>query len=303
VLHSHLVCAAREIPLNSSFVVRCGECRRKDASRESAAADASGGGDGHTACDGIHGVTDSDGGVTAEGLLPANIDPIAFARRNAAAAKASREPRADAKQHTSSSASSEAQSHTSVCEKCYKFSDASLFGENFYTGIEYLAQTESIVMCRESYELARSRSNAHAFRRSKADAEKLMNSLRAQLKYIANPLFPKPTRDLSLRLVDPVTVLVVDDSQGGVVIDSLGYSRAFYELFEGAIYMHRAQQYIVLKLDLATHKAHCRPTRVDYYTSCRNKTTVIILNILDSVGHFKVGSVTVIDTVSIFTYV
>ncbi len=48
----------------------------------------------------------------------------------------------------------------------------------------------------------------------------------------------------------------------------LGYSRAFYELFEGAIYMHRADQYLVKKLDLIRHKAYCTPTKVDYHTSC-----------------------------------
>ena len=36
----------------------------------------------------------------------------------------------------------------------------------------------------------------------------------------------------------------------------------------GAIYMHRGQQYIVVKLDLVLYKAHVLPTRVDYYTTC-----------------------------------
>ena len=107
-----------------------------------------------------------------------------------------------------------------------------------------------------------------------------------------------PAKDVSLRLIDPITISVsetqstnwqgtvlllllshllityiqvVDTSSegGGVVIDSLGYSRAFYELFEGAIYMHRAKQFLVHKLDLGTKRALSKPVKVGYYTACR----------------------------------
>lgn len=53
-------------------------------------------------------------------------------------------------------------------------------------------------------------------------------------------------------------------------LTSLGYSRAFYELFEGAIYMHRAKQFLVHKLDLGSKRALCKPARVGYYTACRS---------------------------------
>lgn len=36
-----------------------------------------------------------------------------------------------------------------------------------------------------------------------------------------------------------VWVQVKDESRGGQVIDHVGYTRAFFELFEGAIYMHQ----------------------------------------------------------------
>ena len=64
------------------------------------------------------------------------------------------------------------------------------------------------------------------------------------------------------------------------MIDSLGYSRAFYELYEGAIYMHRTIQYLVTKLDLIAHVAHTIPVKVKYYTSASNKTTVNIIKVL-----------------------
>ena len=75
-----------------------------------------------------------------------------------------------------------------------------------------------------------------------------------------------------LFLHSPFTSIQVVDTSfegGGVVIDSLGYSRAFYELFEGAIYMHRAKQFLVHKLDLGTKRALSKPVKVGYYTACR----------------------------------
>lgn len=48
-------------------------------------------------------------------------------------------------------------------------------------------------------------------------------------------------------MIDPLSIEVVDETlpsqdpshPHGQVIDSIGYSRAFYELFEGAIYLHQ----------------------------------------------------------------
>jgi hypothetical protein len=58
-----------------------------------------------------------------------------------------------------------------------------------------------------------------------------------------------------------------------------GYSRAFYELFEGAIYMHRATQFLVHKLDLACKRALSKPVRVGYYTQCRSVRTYVCIHL------------------------
>ena len=91
-------------------------------------------------------------------------------------------------------------------------------------------------------------------------------------------------------------------SEGGpsLVIDSVGYSRAFYELFEGAIYLHRAQQYLVHKLDLYVKKAYCRPVNVGYYTRNKSKTVISVLKVLESNGPFRSGTKQVVS--SLFDY-
>ncbi len=52
--------------------------------------------------------------------------------------------------------------------------------------------------------------------------------------WIANPgiyLHRSPTRDVSLRIIDPITFEVVNDSSGGTLLDHVEYGRAFFCLF------------------------------------------------------------------------
>ncbi|KAM3569111.1 hypothetical protein VYU27_008780, partial [Nannochloropsis oceanica] len=123
-----------------------------------------------------------------------------------------------------------------------------------------------------------------------------------KLSYVVHP-----QRQVNLRMIDPVTFEVVDVSRApsdggggkGSVIDSVGYTRAFYELFEGAIYMHQAKQYLITKLDLLNHKAYARPVRVGYHTSAQNHTEVNLLKKLESSpdGGFSTGCAQVVTRV------
>jgi DEAD/DEAH box helicase domain-containing protein len=84
-----------------------------------------------------------------------------------------------------------------------------------------------------------------------------------------------------------VTISILDDTiedVNGREIDSLGYSRAFFELFEGAIFMHRAKQYLVSALNLSSAVAHTRPVSVNYITSALNKTSINIIKPLENAG-------------------
>ncbi len=53
--------------------------------------------------------------------------------------------------------------------------------------------------------------------------------------WIANPgiyLHHSPARDVSLRIIDPISFEVINDSSGGILLDHVEYSRAFFCLFE-----------------------------------------------------------------------
>ena len=102
---------------------------------------------------------------------------------------------------------------------------------------------------------------------------------------------------IGLRMIDPISINIVDDSRSGIIIDTIGYSRAFFELYEGAIYMHRAIQYLVVKLDLPACSAHTIPVRVKYYTSASNKTLINIIKEIDSESIYHQGDVQVVCNV------
>uniref|UniRef100_A0A7S2AHT8 MrfA-like Zn-binding domain-containing protein n=1 Tax=Octactis speculum TaxID=3111310 RepID=A0A7S2AHT8_9STRA len=117
-----------------------------------------------------------------------------------------------------------------------------------------------------------------------------------------HPFVEAPSRDVSLRIIDPISIDVVDRT--GVSIDSIGYSRAFFELFEGAIYLHQGRQFLVTKLDLQQNQASVRPVRVNYFTSSRNHTDVNVIKVLESslsgwsgCSEMNTGSVSVVTRV------
>jgi ATP-dependent helicase YprA (DUF1998 family) len=79
---------------------------------------------------------------------------------------------------------------------------------------------------------------------------------------------------------DGGAVALAGEDDGGVpaaaVIDLVEYSRAFFCLYEGAVYLHQGRSYLVRRLDLERRLAHCRlaPPALSYYTAPRDHTDV-----------------------------
>ncbi|KAJ8613589.1 hypothetical protein CTAYLR_006167 [Chrysophaeum taylorii] len=93
--------------------------------------------------------------------------------------------------------------------------------------------------------------------------------------YVAHPLAAKSCcSNVNLRMIDPIT-FSVRLSTSKAVIDAVPYSRAFFELYEGAIYLHQAKPHVVTKLDLKACEAWAKPlASCAYHTSSRNHTDV-----------------------------
>ncbi|EGB05869.1 hypothetical protein AURANDRAFT_10212, partial [Aureococcus anophagefferens] len=108
--------------------------------------------------------------------------------------------------------------------------------------------------------------------------------------WAAAPHAADHARAVSLRVVDPVTFSV---KCGGAVVDEVPYSRAFYELYEGAVYLIQAAPYLVTRLDVMTHEATVkRLGACDYITSSsRNHTDVDPEKVLRSNREVRTGVV------------
>ncbi|KAK2075786.1 hypothetical protein QBZ16_001527 [Prototheca wickerhamii] len=88
---------------------------------------------------------------------------------------------------------------------------------------------------------------------------------------------PHPASKISLRAIDPDRFAILDEARGGAVLEEIEQSKAFYEVYDGAVYMHQGRTYICKKLDLDGRVAIVRPADLKYYTALSDFTTVHVV--------------------------
>jgi ATP-dependent helicase YprA (DUF1998 family) len=86
---------------------------------------------------------------------------------------------------------------------------------------------------------------------------------------------PAPAAALSLRAIDPERVRVVD-ATNGAVLEEIELSKAFFAVYDGAVYMHQGRTYLCSGLNLETLEATVRPADVKYYTSTVDATDIAV---------------------------
>ncbi len=91
-----------------------------------------------------------------------------------------------------------------------------------------------------------------------------------------------PAQQVSLRSASPQNV-VLQVEQGGIQISigEVDFSSAPWMVHPGAIYLHEAQSYLVVELDLENKIAHLDRRDLDYYTEPRRESSVALLELLD----------------------
>lgn len=98
--------------------------------------------------------------------------------------------------------------------------------------------------------------------------------------------------DVNIRNIEPLNIVVYDVADGSV-IDSVPYSRAFYEVYEGAVYTNNGRKFIVQQLSVFDLKASCKQVfEVSYRTKINHKTSYTVGKILT---RGSLGSMTVYD--------
>lgn len=100
-----------------------------------------------------------------------------------------------------------------------------------------------------------------------------INPRRLSCNYIG-PLLP--AKQVSLRAIDPDRFTIVNESNGEI-IEEIEACKAFYEVYDGAVYMYKGRPHLCKKLDLTLRIATVRPAAVKYYTQIRDYTDVHVV--------------------------
>ncbi len=87
-----------------------------------------------------------------------------------------------------------------------------------------------------------------------------------------------PAEDISLRSVTAENVIIVDVTEGrNTVIGEMDLPSAKELLFEGAVYIHRGDQFFVQELDLDDNRCYVSESTVNFYTDAIVKTDIKVL--------------------------
>lgn len=117
------------------------------------------------------------------------------------------------------------------------------------------------------------------------EAGKLLRSA-AGTEWFAGP--SRPHRDVDIRGVGEGFTILDEETQGR--IGSVSMPRAMAECHAGAIYLHRARQYHVARLDLDKRDVHARAVDVPWYTRSLGEKQTEILSVEESLqmGRFVI---------------
>ncbi|KAJ8772204.1 hypothetical protein K2173_027381 [Erythroxylum novogranatense] len=85
-----------------------------------------------------------------------------------------------------------------------------------------------------------------------------------------------PSRGISIRAIENVRYRVTDIEKKEV-LEEIEESRAFFQVYDGAVYMHQGKTYLVKELNLSEKIAFCHETNVNYYTKTRDYTDIHVL--------------------------
>ncbi|XP_050223034.1 uncharacterized protein LOC126673096 isoform X2 [Mercurialis annua] len=85
-----------------------------------------------------------------------------------------------------------------------------------------------------------------------------------------------PSHEISIRAIEAVRYRVIDVKRNEV-LEEIEESKAFFQVYEGAVYMHQGNTYLVENLSIAEKTALCRRADLKYYTKVRDYTDIHVL--------------------------
>ena len=65
------------------------------------------------------------------------------------------------------------------------------------------------------------------------------------------------------------------------MLETVEENSAFFQIHEGAIYLHQGEAYMINSLDIENHVAVASPATVPYYTQVRDVTELRVVKITE----------------------
>ncbi|KAH9722333.1 UBQ helicase-c and DEAD-like helicase domain-containing protein [Citrus sinensis] len=90
-------------------------------------------------------------------------------------------------------------------------------------------------------------------------------------EYIGHEKMPSHT--ISIRAIESERYEVID-MQSNEVLEEIEESKAFFQVYEGAVYMHQGHTYLVKELNLSSKIALCQKADLKYFTKTRDYTDI-----------------------------
>jgi DEAD/DEAH box helicase domain-containing protein len=156
------------------------------------------------------------------------------------------------------------------------------FGRNFEDAVIDLENRKILSkhLCCASYELPLNAGDRTYFGDSLEEAvgelqQKGMFKERKNNWYLAAPGFP--AAETNIRSASQSVYEIVEEDTGQLLGTSEG-SRAFFEIYPGAVYLHQGESYVVRGLDLKERVAMVGKSANNYYTEPREQTEVTVLS-------------------------
>ena len=91
-----------------------------------------------------------------------------------------------------------------------------------------------------------------------------------------------PSRRVSIRSTSSDRYLLLDETRDHEVLEEVDAATAFIRIYPGAIYLHRAESYLITRLDIPRRLAFARAVDADYYTQPREANEVHIIRSIDA---------------------
>lgn len=90
-----------------------------------------------------------------------------------------------------------------------------------------------------------------------------------------------PSQAVNIRAIETVRYSVIDQKKEQV-LEEIEESKAFFQVYDGAVYLRQGKTYLVEKLDLSSKTAFCKEADLKYYTKTRDYTDIHVIGGLSS---------------------